>query len=70
LGLIVHHHAYPDHHAYSKKDTSFFSDKTIITTEKDFTKLRTMDINNLFYLPIKTKIHEHENFLTHMSLKI
>ena len=70
LGLIVHHHAYPDHHAYSKKDISFFSDKTIITTEKDFTKLRTMDINNLFYLPIKTKIHERENFLTHMSLKI
>ena len=70
LGLIVHHHAYPDHHAYSKKDIGFFSDKTIITTEKDFTKLRTMDINNLFYLPIKTKIHEHENFLTHMSLKM
>ena len=54
----------------SKKDIGFFSDKTIITTEKDFTKLRTMDINNLFYLPIKTKIHEHENFLTHMSLKM
>ena len=51
-------------------DVQNFADEIVITTEKDFTKLRNMDIENLFYLPIEFKIHNQEDFLAEISNRI
>ena len=56
LGLIVNHFNYPDHYNYLNSDVQNFADQIVITTEKDFTKLSSADIENLFY-SIEFKIH-------------
>lgn len=49
---------YPDHHHFvnneinSIKENSF--GKIIITTEKDYVRLNSQNLNNLYYLPIKS----------------
>ena len=50
---------YPDHHDFSDKDVkdilSAAKDKIVITTEKDYVRLKDkMPADKLFYLPIKT----------------
>ena len=70
LGLIVNHFNYPDHYNYLNSDVQKFGDQIVITTEKDFTKLRNMDIENLFYLPIEFKIHNQEDLLAEIANKI
>ena len=49
---------------------SIILDQIVITTEKDFTKLRNMDIENLFYLPIEFKIHNQEDLLAEIANRI
>jgi tetraacyldisaccharide 4'-kinase len=50
---------YPDHHAFTEKDISTIKEKAkhkkIITTEKDYVRLKDNAITDLFYLPIKSK---------------
>ena len=70
LGLIVSHFNYPDHYNYLNSDVQNFADEIVITTEKDFTKLRIMDIENLFYLPIEFKIHNQEDLLAEIANRI
>ena len=70
LGLIVNHFNYPDHYNYLNSDVQNFADQIVITTEKDFTKLRNMDIENLFYLPIEFKIHNQEDLLAEIANRI
>ena len=70
LGLIVNHFNYPDHYNYLNSDVQNFADEIVITTEKDFTKLRIMDIENLFYLPIEFKIHNQEDLLAEIANRI
>ena len=75
--LNINHHNYPDHHLFSKKnilklaaDFKYLpgTDKLIISTEKDFQRLKTGSIlkllNNLpiYYLPVKAEIHQPERF--------
>lgn len=57
---------FPDHHNFSDQDIKrikkLASNKKIITTEKDFVRLKGKFLNNqLFYLPIKSRIIENEN---------
>jgi tetraacyldisaccharide 4'-kinase len=58
---------YPDHHAFSaediKKITKAAAGGLIITTEKDFVRLRDLiSRKQLFYLPIKSKFFDVEKF--------
>ena len=62
-GLNFDHFQYTDHYNYSKSDIDKFINKIVITTEKDFTKLRRFMIPNLFYQPIKTSIDRYDDFI-------
>lgn len=55
LNIAFEHHNFPDHHNFSKKDIEEFADSSIIlTTEKDFMRLRDTPLKNrIFYIPIK-----------------
>ncbi len=58
---------FPDHHHFSESDLKEIQNKAenkkIITTEKDFVRLKDSNLSQLFYLPIKsTFINNHQNF--------
>lgn len=58
---------FPDHHHFSENDLKEIQNKAqnrkIITTEKDFVRLKDSGLSNLFYLPIKsTFINNRNNF--------
>lgn len=55
-GLSFEHKAFKDHHNYTASEIEEFNKlDTILTTEKDFVRLRSsLEMQNLFYLPIKT----------------
>ncbi|RAR70832.1 tetraacyldisaccharide 4'-kinase [Flavobacterium aciduliphilum] len=50
---------YPDHHHFSEEDCNKIRNKAknklIITTEKDYVRLKKYDLKSLFYLPIQSK---------------
>ncbi len=52
------HHAYPDHYHFSEKDIEQFKifDKPILTTEKDYVRLKDSGIEQLYYLPITIQV--------------
>jgi tetraacyldisaccharide 4'-kinase len=59
--------AFPDHHHFTQNDIKNIQDKAnnrlIITTEKDYVRLKNHHLNSLFYLPIKSSfISESNNF--------
>ena len=69
------HLNFKDHHGFSVSEIRDLGEKDIIvTTEKDFMRLRPYPSlkNKLFYLPIKMKIHESDKFnaLIKKSLKL
>lgn len=49
---------YPDHHHFTENDIKEIENKAnnklIITTEKDYVRLKNQKLNSLFYLPIKS----------------
>lgn len=58
---------YPDHHNFTANDIKEIKDKStkklIVTTEKDFVRLKDVGLKNLYYLPIKTSLlSNNENF--------
>ena len=61
--ITVQHFKYPDHFDYKEKDILKFRDNITITTEKDYSKLRKFNIENLYYLPISVDISEEKNFI-------
>ncbi len=69
-GLLINHFKYPDHYNYSKKDIFKFSGNHIITTEKDYTKLRKFNLKDLYYLPISMQIFEDESIINLIESKI
>jgi tetraacyldisaccharide 4'-kinase len=57
--------AFPDHHNFTKVDLEKIAlmskDKIIITTEKDYTRLKgKINAEKLYYLPIRSKIIKHQ----------
>ena len=54
---------FPDHHIFSEKDIfeikKLSQNKIIITTEKDYVRLKNFEIENLYYLPIKSLFVEN-----------
>jgi tetraacyldisaccharide 4'-kinase len=58
---------FPDHHHFTQNDIKNIQDKAnnrlIITTEKDYVRLKNHHLKSLFYLPIKSSfISESDNF--------
>ncbi|MHB8455128.1 MAG: tetraacyldisaccharide 4'-kinase [Acidiferrobacterales bacterium] len=53
LGLNVHEHAYPDHHAFSTTDLDFGPDATVIMTEKDAVKCERFAGRGHWFLSIE-----------------
>ncbi len=52
-GLTFRHRKYPDHHSFTAKELmSLNKEEVILTTEKDFVRLKDK-VTNLFYIPIK-----------------
>lgn len=64
---------YPDHHHFSEKDLEEIkakaAGKIIITTEKDYVRLKDSSIQNqLYYLPIKSKLLGNESLFEKLIL--
>ncbi|MFV0237514.1 MAG: tetraacyldisaccharide 4'-kinase [Flavobacteriales bacterium] len=65
---IVEHLAFSDHHNFSKKDISLIkkkaANKLIITTEKDYMRLKKINLSNqnIYYLPIKIEMDKSKVF--------
>ncbi len=64
IGLDFEHLNYKDHYNFTAKDIhKLKSKKLILTTEKDFMRLKDkLDADKLFYLPIKTEINNANGF--------
>lgn len=62
--LIFEHTRFPDHHNYSKKDIQNISAEVILTTEKDYMRLKNlMTHSQLYYIPIQFQfIKEADKF--------
>ena len=59
LNLNFEHLEYDDHHEFSKKELKEISSKSfVLTTEKDFSRLQSLQHKTLYYLPITTQIHD------------
>ncbi|MCR8668383.1 tetraacyldisaccharide 4'-kinase [Aestuariibaculum sp. M13] len=64
-GKHFDHLNFDDHHNFTDQEILLLSTKsTLLTTEKDFMRLKQYDVlkNRLYYLPIKTKIDRPEVF--------
>ena len=63
-GFEFNHESYQDHHDFSVSEISEFETKElIITTEKDYMRLKNrLKHNNVYYLPIASKILNAEAF--------
>jgi len=58
---------FPDHHHFTETDIAAIKEKAkakkIVTTEKDYVRLKSHGLSNLYYLPIKSAfIAKAENF--------
>lgn len=64
LGLTFEHLDFSDHHNFSEVEIEKLKEKAfVLTTEKDFTRLRnSLDPEKLFYLPIDIAIDNEEAF--------
>ena len=77
VGLnVIKEMEFPDHYVYTDKDLNYIlkeADKLtceIITTEKDYTKLRKFHIENLYYLPISMEISAEKTLMKKIEEKI
>lgn len=57
------HLEFPDHHEFSKQELNKIRSKSIVlTTEKDFSRLKALNHDALYYLPIATKMDRQDRF--------
>ncbi|NIP18354.1 MAG: tetraacyldisaccharide 4'-kinase [Xanthomonadales bacterium] len=52
-GIHAHHHAFPDHHRFSREDFRQLEGRTLIMTAKDAIKCRKLGLENAWYLPVE-----------------
>jgi tetraacyldisaccharide 4'-kinase len=55
-GMIVHPHAFDDHHQFSAADLDFADDFPLLMTEKDAVKCQSFAADNVWYLPVSAEI--------------
>lgn len=64
--LDFEHLNFPDHYSFKEKDIALFKSKAcIVTTEKDYARLREvkdLDLSRIYYLPITFKIDRSSDF--------
>ena len=68
--LIVSHTEFSDHYNYRDIDLLKFKDEIIITTEKDYVKLKNFNLKNLYYIPIKMEVFGKDDLIEIMNNKI
>ena len=68
--LLINHLKYPDHYNYKLKDISKIKGNFVITTEKDYTKLRKFKVENLYYLPISMEVSAEKTLMEKIEEKI
>lgn len=57
LGLKTTSHDLPDHHMFTRQDfDSIAAGSTIIMTEKDAVKCRSLELENAWYVPVDTQL--------------
>lgn len=56
LGLNIHGHRYPDHHAFLKADIEFGEDDVVMMTEKDAVKCRDFADQRHWCLPVTAEL--------------
>ena len=62
-GFIFEHLNFGDHHDFTSEEIEMIqSKKLVITTEKDYMRLKKRVENNLYYLPIEVKLNNQEMF--------
>ena len=69
-GLLINHFKYSDHYNYKEKDILKLKDNLIITTEKDYTKLRKFKLENLYYLPSSMEVLAEKTLIEKIEQKI
>ena len=69
-GLLINHFNYPDHYDYREKDILKIKGNFIVTTEKDYSKLRKFNIENLYYLPITMEVSDEKTLMEKIEEKI
>ena len=68
--LIVSHIEFSDHYNYRDIDLLKFKNEIIITTEKDYVKLKNFNLKNLYYIPIKIEVFGKDDLIEIMNNKI
>ena len=57
------HFEFSDHHEFSTQELNKISSKSmVLTTEKDFSRLKALNHDALYYLPITTKMDKQDRF--------
>ena len=69
-GLVVSHIEFSDHYNYRYTDLIKFKDEIIITTEKDYVKLKNFNLKNLYYIPIKNEVFGKHDLMEIVNSKI
>ena len=70
---ILKSKSFPDHYNFSKKDitnlkeTAEKSNAILLTTEKDYLRIKEKDRENIKYLKIKLKINKEEEFINNLK---
>ncbi len=73
---VVKEFIFPDHYEYKKEEIKrikYLADQLnakIITTEKDYVKIKKFNIENINFLGIDTKFEDEENLLSFIKTKI
>jgi tetraacyldisaccharide 4'-kinase len=57
-GIIVHPHAFGDHHDFQAKDLNFADELPVLMTEKDAVKCQSFARPNHWYLPVTARIDD------------
>ena len=59
LGIDADPHGFPDHHSFTSEDFDFLpAGSSIIMTEKDAVKCRSLGLKNAWYVPVETHLSE------------
>ncbi len=57
-GLIVEGHAFPDHHVFTQKELDELQDQPLLVTHKDAVKLRYLDGENIWVVPLELSLSD------------
>ncbi len=70
LGAQFKQLSFSDHHSFTKKELHHIRNLgKVLTTEKDFVRLQPQsDLHNCYYLPIKTKLIDSNEFKSRLEL--